>query len=104
MRHPVSLLFPTFVLIIASESPYAAEAESLSWAPDGLILKTIIKTGNKNEEKKYLKPQVDVAQTGPCMMINPSQVKIYKGRFQNRQELEKAEFTLDEEGFLWGNK
>lgn len=30
------------------------------------------------KKKKYLKPQVDVAQTGPCMMINPSQVKIYK--------------------------
>ena len=28
------------------------------------------------KKKKYLKPQVDVAQTGPCMMINPSQVKI----------------------------
>lgn len=23
------------------------------------------------KKKKYLKPQVDVAQTGPCMMINP---------------------------------
>ena len=22
------------------------------------------------KKKKYLKPQVDVAQTGPCMMIN----------------------------------
>ena len=51
------------------------------------------------KKKKYLKPQVDVAQTGPCMMINPSQVKIYKGRFQT---LEAAEFTLDEDGFLWG--
>ena len=29
------------------------------------------------KKKKYLKPQVDVAQTGPCMMINPSQVRIY---------------------------
>lgn len=54
------------------------------------------------KKKKYLKPQVDVAQTGPCMMINPSQVRIYKGRFQTRQELEAAEFTLDEDGFLWG--
>lgn len=54
------------------------------------------------KKKKYLKPQVDVAQTGPCMMINPSQVRIYRGRFQTRQELEKAEFTLDEDGFLWG--
>lgn len=54
------------------------------------------------KKKKYLKPQVDVAQAEPCMMINPSQVKIYKGRFQNRQELEEAEFTLDEKGFLWG--
>lgn len=54
------------------------------------------------KKKKYLKPQVDVAQTEPCIMINPSQVKIYRGRFQTRQELEKVEFTLDEEGFLWG--
>mgnify|MGYP001028283415 FL=1 len=54
------------------------------------------------KKKKYLKSQVDVAQTGPCMMINPSQVKIYKGRFQTRQELVDAEFTLDEDGFLWG--
>lgn len=54
------------------------------------------------KKKKYLKPQVDVAQAEPCMMINPSQVKIYKGRFQTRQELEEAEFTLDEDGFLWG--
>lgn len=54
------------------------------------------------KKKKYLKPQVDVAQTGPCMMINPSQVKIYKGRFQTRQELEEAGLTLDEDGFLWG--
>lgn len=54
------------------------------------------------KKKKYLKPQVDVAQTGPCMMINPSQVRIYRGRFQTRQELEAAEFTLDEDGFLWG--
>lgn len=28
------------------------------------------------KKKKYLKPQVDVAQTGPCMMINPSQVRM----------------------------
>lgn len=34
------------------------------------------------KKKKYLKPQVDVAQTGPCMMINPSQVRIYKGSFR----------------------
>lgn len=54
------------------------------------------------KKKKYLKPQVDVAQTGPCMVNNLSQVKIYKGRFQTRQELEDAEFTLDEDGFLWG--
>lgn len=54
------------------------------------------------KKKKYLKPQVDVAQTGPCMMINPSQVKIYKVRFQTRQELEEAGLILDEKGFLWG--
>lgn len=54
------------------------------------------------KKKKYLKPQVDVAQTGPCMMINPSQVRIYSGRFQTRQELEEAGLTLDEDGFLWG--
>lgn len=54
------------------------------------------------KKKKYLKPQVDVAQTGPCMMINPSQVRIYKGQFQNRQELEEAGLILDEKGFLWG--
>ena len=75
----------------------------MSCAPDGLILKTIIKKGNKNmKKKKYLKPQVHVVQSGPCMVINPSQVKIYRGRFQTRQELEAAEFTLDEDGFLWG--
>lgn len=54
------------------------------------------------KKKKYLKPQVDVAQTGPCMMINPSQVIIYKGHFQTRQELEEAGLILDEDGFLWG--
>ena len=54
------------------------------------------------KKKKYLKPQVVVAQTGPCMMSNPSQVRIYRGRFQTRQELEDAEFTLDENGYLWG--
>ena len=54
------------------------------------------------KKKKYLKPQVHVVQIGPCMMNNPSQVRIYRGRFQTRQELEKAEFTLDEDGFLWG--
>lgn len=54
------------------------------------------------KKKKYLKPQVYVAQAEPCMMINPSQVKIYKGRFQNRQELEEAGLILDEKGFLWG--
>ncbi len=54
------------------------------------------------KKKKYLKPQVHVVQTEPCMVNNLSQVKIYKGRFQTRQELEKAEFTLDEDGFLWG--
>lgn len=54
------------------------------------------------KKKKYLTPQVDVAQTEPCMVNNLSQVRIYKGRFQTRQELEAAEFTLDEDGFLWG--
>lgn len=54
------------------------------------------------KKKKYLKPQVHVVQTEPCMVINPSQVKIYKGRFQTRQELEAAEFTIDENGYLWG--
>lgn len=54
------------------------------------------------KKKKYLKPQVHVVQAEPCMVINPSQVGIYRGRFQTRQELEAAEFTLDEEGFLWG--
>lgn len=54
------------------------------------------------KKKKYLKPQVHVVQTEPCMVNNLSQVRIYKGRFQTRQELEAAEFTLDEDGFLWG--
>ena len=54
------------------------------------------------KKKQYLKPQVHVAQTGPCMMINPSQVKMYRGQFQTRQELEDAEFTLDKDGYLWG--
>ena len=54
------------------------------------------------KKKKYLKPQVDVAQTEPCMLNNPSQVRIYSGRFQNRQELEEAGLILDEDGFLWG--
>ena len=54
------------------------------------------------KKKKYLKPQVDVAQTGPCMLNNLSQVRIYRGRFQNRQELEEAGLILDEDGFLWG--
>lgn len=56
------------------------------------------------KKKKYLKPQAHVVQTEPCMVNNLSQVRIYKGRFQTRQELEAAEFTLDEDGFLWGNK
>lgn len=34
------------------------------------------------KKKKYLKPQVDVAQAEPCMMINPSQVKFIKGAFR----------------------
>lgn len=54
------------------------------------------------KKKKYLKPQVVVAQTGPCMMINPSQVRMYRGNFQNRQELEEAGLILDNDGWLWG--
>lgn len=54
------------------------------------------------KKKKYLKPQVHVVQTEPCMVNNLSQVRIYRGRFQNRQELEEAGLILDEKGFLWG--
>ena len=34
------------------------------------------------KKKKYLKPQVHVVQTEPCMVNNLSQVRIYRGRFQ----------------------
>lgn len=54
------------------------------------------------KKKKYLKPQAHVVQTEPCMVNNLSQVRIYKGQFQTRQELEEAGLILDEKGFLWG--
>lgn len=103
MRHPVSLLFPTFVLIIASEKSVRGRGRVFVVCARRTNLEdNNQKQGIKNEEKKYLKPQAHVVQTEPCMVNNLSQVRIYKGRFQTRQELEAAEFTLDEDGFLWG--